>query len=73
MSGRGHMLPVWFFIGVLLTLYGIIILATSIIDYSRPSTAVLGNYHAGIYGGIVLLLIGGAYTFWFWPGRAKIR
>jgi len=67
------MLPVWFFIGILLALYGVIILATSIVDYSRPTTAALANYHPGIYGGVVLLLIGGAYTFWFWPGRRRPR
>lgn len=69
MSERSHMLPVWFFIGMLLTAYGAIILVTSIVDYSKPATVVLANYHPGILGGILLLLIGGFYTFWFWPGR----
>jgi len=69
MSERSHMLPVWFFIGMLLTVYGAIILITSIVDYSKPATVVLANYHPGILGGILLLLIGGFYTFWFWPGR----
>jgi hypothetical protein len=69
MSERGHMLPVWFFIGMLLTVYGAIILITSIVDYSEPATVVLANYHPGILGGILLLLIGGFYTYWFWPGR----
>jgi hypothetical protein len=65
------MVPVWFFIGVLLTVYGAIILVTSVADYSHPSTVVLANYHAGLFGGILLLLIGGFYTVWFWPGRRK--
>ena len=69
MSERSHMLPVWFFIGMLLTAYGAIILVTSIVDYSNPTTVVLANYHPGILGGVLLLLIGGFYTFWFWPGR----
>ena len=63
------MLPVWFFIGVLLTVYGIIILATALVNFSKPTIAVLANYHPGLYGGILLLLIGSGYTFWFWPGR----
>jgi hypothetical protein len=67
------MLPVWFFIGILLTVYGVIILITAIADLSQPSTAVLANYHPGIFGGILLLLIGGFYTFWFWPGRRRNR
>jgi hypothetical protein len=65
------MLPVWFFIGVLLTVYGAIILVTSVADYSDPPTVVLASYHAGLFGGILLLLIGTFYTVWFWPGRRK--
>jgi hypothetical protein len=71
MSRQSHMVPVWFFIGILLTIYGAIILFTSIADISQPTTVVLANYHPGIFGGILLLLIGGFYTFWFWPGRRK--
>jgi hypothetical protein len=71
MKERAHMLPVWFFIGVLLTVYGVIILATSLVDFSEPTTVVLAKYHPGIFGGILLLLIGGFYTFWFRPGRNK--
>lgn len=71
MSGKTHMLPVWFFIGILLTLYGFIILATAIVDYSAPTTVMLAQYHPGLFGGILLLLIGGGYTSWFWPGRRK--
>ncbi|HEV2487647.1 MAG TPA: hypothetical protein VGT08_19155 [Terracidiphilus sp.] len=71
MSRQSHMVPVWFFIGILLTIYGVIILFTSIADISHPSTVVLANYHPGIFGGILLLLIGGFYTFCFWPGRRK--
>ena len=57
MSGRSQMLPVWFFIGILLTVYGVIILFTAIVDFSQPTTVVLANYHPGIFGGILLLLI----------------
>ena len=45
MRERHHMLPVWFFIGLLLTIYGIIILITSIVDWSEPSQANLAQYH----------------------------
>lgn len=71
MNKRSHMVPVWFFIGVLLTIYGVIILVTSIADFSRPTTVVLANYHPGIFGGILLVLIGTFYTAWFWPGCRK--
>lgn len=73
MKKEHHMLPVWFFIGVLLTVYGIIILATSILHFSRPAAVEFARYHAGIWGGILLILIGGFYTFRFWPRGNRIR
>jgi hypothetical protein len=69
MSGKAHMLPVWFFIGILLSIYGVIILVTALAEFSKPTTVMLAEYHPGLFGGVLLLLIGGFYTFWFWPGR----
>lgn len=71
MSRESHMLPVWFFIGVLLTIYGAIIFITALADFSQPTTVVLAKYHPSLFGGILLLMIGGLYTFCFWPGRHK--
>lgn len=71
MRERHHMLPVWFFIGLLLSAYGIIIFVTSLTDWSRPSSAVLSQYHPGFWGGIVLLLVGGVYVLQFRPRRAR--
>jgi len=65
------MLPVWFFIGVLLAIYGVIILVMAVLDFSQTSQAVLAEYHPGLFGGVLLILLGGFYTFWFWPGRRK--
>jgi FtsH-binding integral membrane protein len=67
---RHHrMLPVWFFVGVLLLVYGIIILATSLDHLHQPTVVVLAKYHAGLWAGVVLILLGGFYTFRFWPRR----
>lgn len=71
MHERSHMLPVWFFIGMLLTAYGIIILITSLLAWSHPSAAVLSQYHPGVWGGIVLLLIGGFYVLRFGPRKKR--
>lgn len=67
MRERHHMLPVWFFIGLLLTIYGAIILVTSLMDWSHPSTAILARLHPGVWGGVVLLLVGGFYTLRYRP------
>jgi hypothetical protein len=67
---RHHrMLPVWFFVGVLLLVYGIIILVTSVADLHRSTHVVLAGYHAGVWGGVILILLGGTYTVKFWPSR----
>jgi membrane protein DedA with SNARE-associated domain len=71
MNKETHMLPVWFFIGILLTIYGIIILGTALIEFSHPPAVVQSRYHPGIFLGILLLLIGFFYTLWFWPRRGK--
>jgi hypothetical protein len=67
MRERHHMLPVWFFIGVLLFVYGTIIFITSVHEWSRPSAVVLSHYHPGFWGGIGLLTIGSFYVHRFWP------
>lgn len=64
-----QMLPVWFFIGVLLLIYGIIILAVSIADYSHPASVVLAGDHLNLWGGLLLTAIGAFYTIRFWPRR----
>jgi len=65
------MLPVWFFIGVLLLVYGIIILYVGIREFSRPAPVVLASYHASIWGGSILILLGGFYTLRYWPRRQR--
>lgn len=69
MRERQHMLPVWFFIGVLLFVYGIIILITALTEWSHPPAVVLSSLHPGVWGGIILLLIGGFYVVRFRPRR----
>lgn len=64
-----EMLPVWFFIGALLLVYGIIILGVGLCELSHPAPVVLGRFHAGIWGGILLILLGGFYTIRYWPRR----
>lgn len=71
MSGRQHMLPIWFFIGWLLTMYGVVILFTGIREWDRPPAVVLSQYHPAVWGGILLLLIGGFYVVRFWPPSSR--
>jgi hypothetical protein len=65
------MISVWFFIGALLLIYGVIILAISILTYSHPAPVVLANEHLNLWGGILLTLVGAFYTIRFWPRKGR--
>jgi hypothetical protein len=65
------MLSIWFFIGLLLLAYGILILGAGIYDYMSPPEhpLVLAELHAGIWWGVLLIVMGLLYTVKFRPGR----
>lgn len=67
-----HSLSIWFFVGFLLTIYGIIILIANIPALSpsvnNPHT-VLAALHAGIWWGILLLSLGILFLVLHWPGK----
>lgn len=70
---HGHFLSIWFFIGILLTFYGVIITATGLYELASPPahTPVLGNLHASIWWGAVLLIIGLFYFIRFFPRKQQ--
>jgi hypothetical protein len=65
------MLSIWFFIGVLLLAYGILILGAGIYEYISPPEhpLVLAELHAGIWWGGLLIAMGLFYSVKFRPGR----
>jgi FtsH-binding integral membrane protein len=69
MRSRAQMLPVWFFVGVLLVAYGAVIVVTGVCEWSQPPATVLSQYHPAFWGGLILLGLGGFYTIRFWPGK----
>jgi hypothetical protein len=65
MSSHKH-ISIWFFVGLLLTVYGALILFSGLRD---PGTTVLAELHAGIWWGGLLLVLGGVYLYMFSPRR----
>lgn len=63
------LLPIWFFIGLLLLVYGIMCLGAGIVQFSHPPSTVLAHLHATFWGGVVLTLLGGTYVLVYWPRR----
>ena len=66
------MISIWFFIGLLLTIYGVLILGSGLYELAHPPEriVVLGELRAGIWWGGLLLLVGLIYTWAYRPGRS---
>ena len=68
-SEKHHILPVWFFTGVLLLVYGCLILASGLAEWSNPPDTALAGLHAPVWWGGVMALVGLIYTLTFRPRR----
>jgi FtsH-binding integral membrane protein len=66
---KGVLVPVWFFVGLLLAIYGVLIFASGIVEWSRPAKTVLANVHAPVWWGALLAIIGVSYSIAFRPKR----
>jgi hypothetical protein len=66
----GH-ISIWFFIGVLLGVYGAMIMGYGLFELASGHTAnvVLANLHAPVWWGGLMLLLGLFYGLRFRPGR----
>ena len=66
-------ISIWFFIGMLLLVYGLLILGAGIHDLLVPpeQQPVLANLHAGIWWGGLVAVLGGIYTYRFFPGKER--
>ena len=71
---KQHPFSIWFVIGLLLDLYGLMILGAGIYDYFVPSAkpVVMSHLHAPIWWGVLLILMGFFYTVKFHPKKTKM-
>jgi len=63
-------IAIWFFIGILLLIYGIIITVANIFEALYNSfgrNVELKNLHFGIWWGILLIILGLVYSITFRP------
>jgi len=70
-SEKRHIVPVWFFVGLLLLIYGCLILATGLAEWSNPPQTIRAELHAPVWWGGLLVALGGVYCYFFAPGRRK--
>lgn len=68
-----HQIPIWFFIGALLAVYGVLILGSGIYGLISPPAhkVALWELHADIWWGALLLVIGLVYLGRFRPGAKR--
>jgi hypothetical protein len=69
MEEHTNQIAIWFFIGVLLFLYGLLILGAGIyhLFVPPPQQMALSELHPDIWWGGLLLVIGGIYCMKYWP------
>ena len=69
----GGSISIWFFIGVALLVNGVLILAAGLYELSHPPAepVVLYQYHANVWWGAVLAVIGAVYSYYFAPGKGR--
>ena len=65
----GKPISIWYFIGLLILVYGVLILGAGIAEISSPPIVVMANLHVGIWWGALLIVIGAVYVYFFRPGR----
>lgn len=68
-----RLISIWFFIGVLLLAYGVVITGAGIYEIFVPPAKppVLQNLHAAVWWGAFLLVVGWFYTYRFFPKSKK--
>ncbi len=67
MTEKHNFIPVWFFVGALLLIYGLLIFASGLAELSNPPNTVLANLHAPVWWGALLIVVGAAYVIAFRP------
>ena len=69
MGDKHHFISIWFFIGSLLAVYGVLIFGAGIWElfYPGKTPVTMAHLHAGIWWGAFLVLLGGIYCYKFRP------
>jgi hypothetical protein len=69
MMTKDSHLSIWFFVGILLSFYGLIITGAGIYGLFSPPDVKLAFLHADLLWGLILLALGVFYCYHFAPGK----
>ena len=70
MSEKHHIIPVWFFVGLLFVIYGVLIFGAGVLEWSNLPNTVLAEAHAPVWWGALMVVLGGVYCAMFRPGKS---
>lgn len=60
-------LSIWFFCGILLLAYGVVLVITGIMELHNPPATVLAELRPTLWWGVLMTALGAFYTIRFWP------
>lgn len=63
--------PVWFFVGIIFIIYGVIIVITGISEISHPPPTVLARTHPAIWWGAVITVLGVIFFYTTHPWKSR--
>ena len=70
-----HQVPIWFFIGALLLVYGVLILGVGIYHLIAPpapdARVALYHLHADIWWGLIMIATGLFYSLRYHPSKLR--
>jgi hypothetical protein len=67
MTQSNEPLPIWFFVGLILLAYGLLVVLSGLV-YPNPAT-VLGHLRPALWWGAIMLVAGGGFLFLGLRGR----
>jgi len=68
---RHDTISIWFFIGLLILIYGVLIFGAGIAELSSPPPVVMAQLHVTIWWGALLIVIGAVYVYLFRPASKR--
>ncbi len=73
MPDKAHFISIWYFIGLLLVAYGVLITGAGIYELFVPPERLvaMAGLRASIWWGALLLILGAFYVYHFSPRKKK--
>lgn len=60
-------LSIWFFCGILLLAYGVVLVITGLLELHHPPATVLAELHPTLWWGLLMTGLGTFYSIRFFP------